>query len=794
MSNNSNEKKRPENNAVGLVHYEQSNRLDQQNIADPSMLMYPAYTVACRAMIAMLKISDQWNSDHPVNDPGCEGPQALYTYDNNILAFCGSRGQGKTCSMLSLSYALKHPDKYKEDALFSRLFWSEDNKTSKPRHYFALPPIDPTMLGEGDSVIELILSRLLGEIHKLWENPAYDRSRNQKTPYAQEYARLDVLKHFKTCQEGLRRTRGKQESDASGSGMEKLARTNDAFELKASLHAIIRYFFELQGWNQDSSILIIQLDDTDMQMENAYDILEEVRKYLAIPNVIILMATYLKQLRNLIALHYETLLGNMSEDFDIPRMAAKYIDKLITPPRMIHLPSIKQGRESGSSVKLFVTEPGRSLQDYNTDEAPRTEEVEDYLFALIYQKTGLVFIKHDSYIHDIIPSTLRGLTHMEHLLEQMDTPREIGRLWEQLCEKTITEADYCKTRIEHARTKLNNLIQFENYFMNDWSVSRLKKEDRKTLKELEHNSANSRMQIAIQRLTKTELALRGKIESDDYPIYTWLVHALHRKKRECVTDEEYRYPCSMHIFFSIQLNKQAMADEIRSLQEWLDKRVKAEADGILIKPDEMPLAFDFTGLAAMLSHPQSKTERIKGWGAKHRDLQVIMDEYADFLIAKGDTVTLGYDEHIEPCENENITCLFTHFINFLMLEPKSSVVNIDHLIPFQDFLVFFLCNWDVQYQMFENMKPVSIAGLSSDTQEEVRSQYVKMVFNAFLTQLKIKKAIGPDELDIQNAVEPKDLDVNNDRMSDFFNRILRPSPPKQLLLSPSSNPPKSGDD
>ncbi len=464
--------------------------LDKQRITNQDTLMYPVFQNALRGLKNILDSSEKWvnESNNPID-------RDFYTYGNNILAFCGPRGQGKTSTMLSLTYALEHcNDSYEGNYLkkvdsnrnkYYRLkeedpVWSE---TINERDFLVMPPIDPTVLDEKESVVGVVLAWLLAEINEGWK-------KKDKPADFIEQKQVEVLQHFQKCRDCLALHSGVKERDLSA-----LIKSSNILELKKHLYAIINFYFQLYGHTGKKHYLIIQLDDTDMDMVNAYEVLEDARKFLSLPRTVVMMATYLRQLRTLVAKHYEDALAlSHSKKEDVPeradcmQMAAKYLDKLIPSQQMVHINSFRYQRDLNGKVKIrdFIDDLSDILAD-NNDEYKVSEEdldadLEEEFYELIQEKTGLIFLKHGTYINNILPTSLRGLVHLYQVLDKMETPSypDEGN-YENAMSKEPRGSTYYTKYITALRIRQRNLIMFEDYFRNDWCYNNLKEKDQEIM-------------------------------------------------------------------------------------------------------------------------------------------------------------------------------------------------------------------------------------------------------------------------------------------------------------------------
>ena len=230
-----------------------------------------------------------------------------------------------------------------------------------------------------------------------------------------------------------------------------------------------------------------------MDMVNAYDVLEDTRKFLSLPQTVIFMATYLRQLRTLVAKQYEKALSLPrsskdieSEPTDCTQIAAKYLDKLIPSQQMVHINSFRYQRDLNGKLKIgdFIDDLSDVRADKKTgsafSEADLDADLEEEFYALIRRKTGLIFLKHDTYVNNILPTTLRGLVHLYQLLDKMETPQfpKESDYEEQMA---THDASYYRQYINALGVQQRNLILFEDYFRNDWCYINLKEKDQEIL-------------------------------------------------------------------------------------------------------------------------------------------------------------------------------------------------------------------------------------------------------------------------------------------------------------------------
>ena len=248
----------------------------------------------------------------------------MFDFSNNIIAFSGDRGQGKSSAMLSFSNVLSNCKSSSSKDFLGELL-SKNN-------YIVLDRIDPTKFENNDNILLIILAKIFNKFCDLWKN-------SDKTNMVQ-YSNL--LEQFQLCYDEIMTIKNIEEHEyAIGNALEKLGRIGDSGNLKKDLWKLLQDFFAfennctLKPTNRSNNYLVIQMDDTDLNAEKAYTIVEDIRKYFMIPNVIILMAIDINQLTKAIEQYfisnYERYNKHYANEFveEHRQIAVKYIDKLI---------------------------------------------------------------------------------------------------------------------------------------------------------------------------------------------------------------------------------------------------------------------------------------------------------------------------------------------------------------------------------------------------------------------------------------------------------------------------------
>lgn len=312
----------------------------------------------------------------------------------NIVAFAGERGAGKTSAMMSVAKTLEKSSSLPNGFSF------------KNNRFLILPPINPAHITEQETILDIILASLYNKFESNMKDPmlSYASSLEEKQSLYRNFEKIHSIIQ-KQC-----------------SNREKIYGEPELFQntaagttLKSNLYNLITEYLKLMQYNK----LVLQIDDIDLNLEHAYSICEDLRKYFSIPNVVILFAINLNQLYALMEQHYykalDTLYSHGNKAYiqeRVPQMAEQYLRKLIPSSRRCVLPELKLTMQKHINLRILQ----------NGTEPERTESLLKILMSTIYAKTGVILVAKNEE-HPLLPDTLRGLWHLMTLLEDMaDVP------------------------------------------------------------------------------------------------------------------------------------------------------------------------------------------------------------------------------------------------------------------------------------------------------------------------------------------------------------------------------------
>ena len=367
----------------------------------------------------------------------CDENMTKYGCNNRIL-FVGQRGCGKTSVIRSLADYL-YPDE-------SKIPTDDDGKPFNNKFY-CLPMVDPSHFDDNNDILLTVITKMFSEAkNKMKKNSDKDDSGKRE----------ELLRQFETVFKSLNALKSKVESYT----LENLNNKSDAEDLRDKMKKLISKYLEyVRGDNKAKMILLI--DDIDMTVYHAPTMLEQLRKYLELDNLIILMSANLEQLYNEMREHYSSAFKHTLNDdkqslsLDVEDMATKYLLKLFPTSRRINVE-----RQVSQLLKT-------NLKNGENDKGSNLQKV---ILSTIWRKTRLLFIPKENTLHPIIPTNLRDLAQFLDMLEVLpDVNHEGNKLFPdkaayEQCEK--------------------NLQDFKNYVMRTWIPNHLSAEEEKVFENI----------------------------------------------------------------------------------------------------------------------------------------------------------------------------------------------------------------------------------------------------------------------------------------------------------------------
>lgn len=339
-----------------------------------------------------------------------------------IIAFCGDRGFGKTSIMLTLAEIIKSAN-------------LENNKVRDflPKDRFekllatkmeVINLIDPSFFDTDHNILELVLGRLYHTLQDYKKNNTDLKRENFNNAIRIFSSIRDLL--FSMHKDSKEHYNDNKDLDS----------LTAALDLQSKLQEGVKEFLKVT--HKERLLLIV--DDVDLNMDQAYVMCEQIRKYLAMKEVIVFIGIKYAQLEGAIKHEITKSIKNEKcfEADEIGEMAKKYLDKFIPSGNRINLPGIEV--LSDYEVEVF---------NGNTPVA-KSKKLKSLLVKLIFKRTRYLFYNNKGGISHVVPDSLRGVMSLLGLLYGMP---EIKNQYSQ--------------RMELAANKR----EFKDYFFHSWTKS-----------------------------------------------------------------------------------------------------------------------------------------------------------------------------------------------------------------------------------------------------------------------------------------------------------------------------------
>lgn len=349
---------------------------------------------------------------------------------NNIFAFIGERGSGKTSCMESVAQLLVEP-----------LGLSENNRALQEK-YYKIDMVDPSFIDNESNVIGVILASLYKKFH--------DYSNKEKVS---EALRVELANYFANVQHDF--CRMMEDKHMQEDDLEALSSLSAAIDLKKSMQELINCFMKFI--NKEDAILLIPIDDIDLHTKAANEMVEQIRKYLVLPNVLVLMAVKISQLSKLKRLQFSREYKderNTLKNQELDEMVDRYMTKLVPYSHRIYMPDA----DFYWDADLTIKKNGTTLY-HNVSTRQAIPE-------LIFKKTRYLFYNSSVKTSYIVPDNLRELRQLTRLLIDMNDYRHYD--------------DSVKDIVEEP----NNKEVFKKYLFESWMMSHLDEDSQRYVREL----------------------------------------------------------------------------------------------------------------------------------------------------------------------------------------------------------------------------------------------------------------------------------------------------------------------
>lgn len=365
----------------------------------------------------------------------------------NIIFFTGDRGAGKTSAMLSYMEFLK--DYYRN----VKREMIKDNDLKIPLDgrevmFTGLEYIDASMLDDKEDILGSVLSKML----KKW----LDEEKNSQGGIIRnsdyEHKKRKLQKLFSTvyeCRKKIRDTKDYTEEN-SEMFMDNLKNMSITFNMRKEFRKLVYSYLDIMRYpgaeylEPQSHFLVICIDDLDMNIRKGFELLEQVRKYLMIPNIIVLLSANYEQLDKICNNHYfKEFDKTKSNDMGvyIENLSREYLEKIIPVQRQIVM--------SSGEKWLLMKENNLKIQykDINNESFEESGKLKEIVRKTLEERLRIMWNIEGMSLNYLTPTTLRELCAWVIEISSLviDDERNVERFLEEeffrLCKKYLSSEE-----------------------------------------------------------------------------------------------------------------------------------------------------------------------------------------------------------------------------------------------------------------------------------------------------------------------------------------------------------------
>ncbi|WP_194867405.1 hypothetical protein [Pseudoalteromonas sp. PPB1] len=262
-------------------------------------------------LTAILNDAEQYGRGRAVN------PRETWLSHNAILV-TSPRGSGKTVFLRNCE-----------------AMWRSENSDKKDALLF-LDVIDPTMLMAQDSFANVIVAQIYQAVNNKLErsNCCDEQSRNDRDDFHRRLKKLaDAM--GKTC-------------EFNGAiGIDKILKYSSGIQLESYFHLFVESAIKILG----CKAIVVSIDDVDMAMERAFEVVDDVRRFLGCPYLIPIVSGEIKLYEHMTQKHFDDkAYDNRCQDTKLTdkgkelseHLTMAYLTKVFPSPMRINLFSVER--------------------------------------------------------------------------------------------------------------------------------------------------------------------------------------------------------------------------------------------------------------------------------------------------------------------------------------------------------------------------------------------------------------------------------------------------------------------
>ena len=376
-----------------------SNRIKYERLTDFAESVFTdVYAKAFHMLGSLLKENHELNGDMGDRDQ-------IY----NVIAFLGERGMGKTSAMLSFAATLERDFGGKEGNSQGReelekLVGAWDCEFLKSRLYFStLSYVDATMLEEKEGIFDVVLAKMWD---KFEQSPCDNRTVRKFEGLKNEVR--DLFLKVRECYLVQRKISKDILADEKEiSTLDTLHKLSGSINLREEFKKLVdrylKFMAAVQNCDTDQYYLVIAIDDIDMGIKNAHELLEQIRRFLMIPKVIVLVTADWRRLVRICSCYEENTYGKDNErKEEKEQFVNNYLGKVLPHNKRIYMPDFRE--PDGELKQSFEIE-----LDFSKEKIYHNEKDS---IAYIYSRYLKMYLyMHEQERHILQNNSLRSLVN-----------------------------------------------------------------------------------------------------------------------------------------------------------------------------------------------------------------------------------------------------------------------------------------------------------------------------------------------------------------------------------------------
>lgn len=364
------------------------------------------------------------------NEKEQEAVKGKYSYASrrdiiNILSFMGERGSGKTTAMREFCQILQNMNgDVERNWWLNRAMPDEEllNEISRKKTYFkVLEPIDASSLEAKEDLFELVLATIFKE---------YDSSVNGMLGVSAGRTNMEIIEKFEKIVEGYHAIKNVRNEDFGDSYISRLKYMSSSIDIKKEIDELVEHLLIQWRGEKDSSLLVISIDDLDLNLANGYEMLEQLHKYFANHNIVILLAVDYKQMGLVCKMHYVNQFMNKKYSSDermdeySHKLAKDYMLKVMPLDARVYMPDMKY-------KEFFVV-----AEERNGKTIGDTTDIKKFVMRKVAERMGVFYDILGVKRHFVTPETVRELVDYNQFLDSLN---QSNYTWWQDSNLTVEE-------------------------------------------------------------------------------------------------------------------------------------------------------------------------------------------------------------------------------------------------------------------------------------------------------------------------------------------------------------------